>query len=210
MPYDAILVLGGGLRAPGDLPDHAKRRFDLALTKESGEPIVSLSAWTAHRPAILDSRGNFQFESTAGARYLIDRGIPPDRVYCETTSYDTIGNAYFSRIQIVEPLGCTRLLIITSQFHMPRAEAIFRWVYALDAPIAYELHFAASPDEGLSEAALSARLVKEEAGLRSVEQLRERLTTLPALTRWLFTQHNQYRSVREATAIAHADWMESY
>jgi uncharacterized SAM-binding protein YcdF (DUF218 family) len=208
--YDAILVLGGGVRDDGELPDHAKRRFDLALARESGEPIVSLSAWTAHRPAILDSHGRFLFESTVGARYLIDHGITADRIFCETTAYDTIGNAYFSRLQIVEPMGWKRLLIITSRFHMPRTEAIFRWIYGLDAPVPYNLEFAASANDGLNEAALSARMKKEETSLRSVLQLRERLTSLRALAAWLFTEHEQYRPVREAPPQNRADLLQSY
>jgi uncharacterized SAM-binding protein YcdF (DUF218 family) len=122
MPYDAILVPGGGVRQRGELPDHVKRRLDLALARESGEPIVPLSAGTSHRPAVLDGEGRLQYESTAGARYLIERGISPGRIFCESTSYDTIGNAYFSRVQIVEPLGWRRLLVITSRFHMARVE----------------------------------------------------------------------------------------
>ena len=208
--YDAILVLGGGIRDDGELPEHAMRRFDLALARESGEPIAALSAWTAHRPAILDSYGRPLFEATVGARYLVDRGISPGRIFCETTAHDTIGNAYFSRVQIVQPMGWRRLLVITSQFHMTRTEAIFRWVYSLDAPVPYQLEFAASPNDGLSEAALSARMSKEAAGLCAVMRLRERLTSLRALATWLFTEHKQYQSIREDPAQDIGNLRESY
>ena len=208
--YDAIVVLGGGLRADGELPEHAKARFNLALATASGEPVVALSAGTTHRPAILDQDGRPLFESTAGARYLIERGMRPERILCESTSYDTIGNAYFSRVQILEPLEWRRLLVITSQFHLRRTEAIFRWIYGLDAPIPYSLEFAASPDRGLSEAALSARQAREAASLQSVQQLSARLTSLPALTRWLFTEHQAYQSVRQPLMTDVGDAMESY
>jgi hypothetical protein len=214
MAYDAILVLGGGLRKNGELPEHAKRRLDLALQRQSGEPLVALSAATAHFPAVLDGDGRPLFESTAGARYLIERGIDPRRVFCESTAYDTIGNGYFSRVQIVEPMGWRRLLVITSEFHVARTESIFRWIYSLDAPGRFTLEFAASSNDGLSDAALSARRLHEEASLSVVEELRKRLTSLRAVAGWLFTEHGQYQAVRmpltRDTARYNQALLESY
>jgi hypothetical protein len=210
MTYDAILILGGGVRAGGELPEFAKRRLDLALARQSGEPMAPLSAGTSHRPAILDADGRLLTESLAGARYLIGRGIPPDRIFCEATAYDTIGNAYFSRVQLTDPLGWRRLLIITSQFHMPRTEAIFRWIYSLDSPLPYQLEFAASANDGLSDAALSGRMEHERTSLRAVEQLRERLTSMRAVASWLFTAHKAYQPVREPLAHDSSDLLDSY
>lgn len=210
MSYDAILILGGGLRAGGKLPEYVKRRYDLALARQTGEPMAPLSGGTSHRPAVLDSYGRLLTESVACAGYLVERGIGPDRIYCESTSYDTIGNAYFARVELTDPLGWRRLLIITSQFHMVRAEAIFRWIYALDSPVPYQLEFAASPDDGLSEATLAARIVRERASLRIVEQLRERLRSLRAVTEWLFTGHGAYRAVREPLVRQPDELLDSY
>ena len=95
---------------------------------------------------------------------MIDRGISPARIFCEATSYDTIGNAYFSLMQLAEPLGWNHILVITSQFHMLRCQAIFRWIYSLDSTN-YKLDFASSADDGLSKAALSARLGREQDSL---------------------------------------------
>jgi hypothetical protein len=211
MGYDAIIVPGGGLRAGGELPEHVKRRFDLALERWSGEWMVPLSAWTTHRPAMLDGDGRQMWEATAGARYLMTRGVEARRIVCEATSYDTIGNGYFSRVQIVEPMGWRRLLVITSEFHMPRTEAIFRWIYGLDGGTArYELEFAASPDDGLSEAGVAARRERESGSLRSVERLRERLTSLRSVAEWLFTEHDAYVAVRPAAGRDEGTLLESY
>ena len=208
--YDAILVPGGGLRDGGELPEYVKRRFDLALARQSGELIVPLSAWTTHRAAVLDSEGRQMWESLGGAHYLMERGITPDQIFCESTSYDTIGNAYFSRVQLAEPLGWRRLLIVTSQFHMPRTEAVFRWVYSLDARPPYDLEFAASPDEGLSEAALAARQAREATSLESVQHHSGRMRSMRDLALFMFTEHRAYRSVREPMARHDADLMQSY
>jgi hypothetical protein len=210
MKYDAILILGGGLREGAKLPEHSKCRFDLALARQTGEPMVTLSAWTAHRPLMLDDDGRMITEALAGARYLMERGIHPSRIFCECTSYDTIGNAYFSRVQIIDPMGWRRLLIITSQFHIPRTEAIFRWIYGLDCAVPYSLEFAASPNEGLSPAALAARTAREQASLGFVEQHRQRMTSLRTVAEWLFTRHAQYTALREPPASHQQDLLDSY
>ena len=210
MAYDAIVVLGGGVRASGEPPTHARRRLDLALARESGEPIVALSAGSAHLPATLDREGRLIYESTAGARYLIGHGIAPERIFCETTSYDTIGNAYFARVQILDPMGWRRLLVITSEFHMPRSEAIFRWIFGLNCLISYDLAFAASPDDGLSAAALSVRRTHEVAALQNVLELRARLTSLRAVAAWLFTEHGQYQAIRQSALVDDGELLESY
>jgi hypothetical protein len=196
--YDAIIVPGGGLRDGGELPEYVKRRFDRALARESGESIVPLSAWTMHRASLVDAAGRPVLESQAGSDYLKARGIPAQRIFCESTSYDTIGNGYFSRVQIVEPMRWRKLLIITSEFHMPRTEAIFRWIYSLDAPAPYELNFDATPDDGLSYGAVVARRAREAESLRGVERLRDRLTSLAAFAQWLFTEHDAYNAKRRA------------
>jgi hypothetical protein len=208
--YDAIMVAGGGVRAGGELAEYVKRRFDLALERESGEPMVALSAGTTHRPAMLDDVGRHVVESVAGARYLMDRGISPRRIFCEATSYDTVGNGYFSRMQIAEPMGWRRILVITSEFHMMRTEAVFRWIYGIEPRVEYELEFAASPDVGLGETARSIRQQKELADLRVLDALKPRLTSLRALTSWIFTEHKAYTAVRPLPDAQGGDLLDSY
>jgi len=191
--YDAILILGGGVHECGKLPLWVEARLQRALDLEQGEPIITLSVGTTHKPPPLDEHGFPIFESVAAASYLADHGIAPERILVEATSYDTIGNAYFSRVIHVDPAGFRRLLIITSAFHMPRTEAVFRWVYGLDAPArGYELHFEVTPDAGVSVEALEARREKERASLERLRPAMARITTLQELHRWLFGEHGAY------------------
>src|SRR4051795_1716063 len=95
---EAVLVLGGGVREGGALPPWSKSRFDLAL-KLAGEAVfVCLSAATTHRPPPLDGQGFPISEAVAGAKYLVDKGVPPEQIRLEATSLDTIGNAWFSKV----------------------------------------------------------------------------------------------------------------
>lgn len=191
--YDAILILGGGVRAGGVLPPWARQRFDRVLEIYRGECLLPLSAGTVHHPPPVDGRGYPIFESVAGAAYLMEHGIPAERVVPETCSYDTIGNAYFSRVCHVEPQGWRRLLVITSEFHMPRAEFIFRWMYGMEPP-RFTLEFEAVPDVGIPEADLMARRVREAESLNQVRATAQRIRSLAALHTWMYSEHNAYRA----------------
>ena len=194
LPYDAILIPGGGVREAGALPPWTQRRLDHALSIDTGrELFIALSAGTVHKPLPRTVDGFAIFESNAAAMYLIERGIAPQRILTETSSYDTIGNAFFARVIHVDPRGLRRLLVVTSQFHMARTRAIFEWVFGLDPPPGgYTLHFHEVSDEGLDSEILAARYAKEEEGLKQVKAIMERITTLSGLHEWLFSEHAAY------------------
>ena len=61
--------------------------------------------------------------ATASAAELIDAGVDERDVFVETTSFDTIGNAFFARTDHCSLAGWKRLLVITSEFHMDRTRA---------------------------------------------------------------------------------------
>jgi len=193
--YDAILIPGGGITDNHSLPTWIQKRFDLALELYRGEYIIPLSGGTIHKPPPLDSSGRPIFESRVGADYLIGKGIDPRKIFCETASYDTIGNAFFSRVQHVDPAGFRRLLIITSATHMPRTKAIFQWIYGLQSQTGdndYTLSFKASPDLGLKKEHLDARIRKEQEGLANVIALSKKICTFESFHRWLFLEHGAY------------------
>jgi hypothetical protein len=193
MSYDAILIPGGGVRDNFVLPPWAAARFDRALTIAGDPLLIALSAGTPHRPPPLDPRGFPISEARAGAAYLLGRGVDPARVLLEESSYDTVGNAYFSRLIHAIPREFRRILVITSAFHMPRTEAAFRWVYSLDGPgPPCALDFDPVPDTGIDPAALAARLTRERASLAALQPLIARIRTLAEMHAWIFTEHTAY------------------
>ena len=86
-----------------------------------------------HKPSILDAKGYVVHESSACARYLLARGLPAGVLLKEIASHDTVGNAYFSLTSHVIPAAWTRLAVVTSEFHMPRARHLFTDMFALAA-----------------------------------------------------------------------------
>ena len=171
--FDAVLIPGGGLTDSGELPPYAIARLDRALA-HSAAYFIPLSAGTPHRPPPLDARGYPIYEAMPAARYLREHGIPERRILAETFSYDTIGNAFFTRTVHADPRGLRRLHVITSEFHMARTEAIFRWVFGLGPSGGHHLSFEASGNAGISHQALEHRAAKERASLDQVTALAQR------------------------------------
>ena len=147
--YQALVVLGGGpANADGVLPEWVKRRCDVAvelyhccakaLLKPGGGQrdhrslvIITTSAGTIHTPSFMDGDGFPVTEARKSAQYMITHGVDPVHILEETASWDTLGNAWFTRIMHTDVIDLQRLLVITSDFHLPRSQAIFEWVFAL-------------------------------------------------------------------------------
>jgi len=124
--FDAILVLGGGRpTALEEPPIYVQRRCDDAAqvvfrrkeeTKSNSLlPILCLSAGTAHLPQLMAANGLPIWESTSSAAYLQKRHNLSGNVYVETTSFDTIGNAFFARISHSDVVGWRNLLVVTNK-----------------------------------------------------------------------------------------------
>ena len=70
---------------------------------------------------------------------------PADRVFVETTSYDTISNAFFTRTTMTDihatnvdnardgemktEKSWRNILVVTNEFHIHRTKAIFDWIF---------------------------------------------------------------------------------
>ena len=233
--FDVILVLGGGVPESLEVPPvYVQRRCDDAAAvlerrkaipisprikarKERqslslGLPVLCLSAGTAHLPQLLSHDGLPIWESTACSAYLQTHHtttIPPEDIYVETTSYDTIGNAFYARTSHTEWNGWRRLLIVTNEFHMDRTRAIFDWIFSLPASgdagsssrsdqrasttSAYDLYYLSSPNVGLSQEAIQARMEREKSSEKTVRNvLAPKYTTMSALSYFLTHNHSLY------------------
>jgi hypothetical protein len=196
--YDAIPIPGGGVREGGRLPSWVQRRLDRAIQcRRDDGYIITLSAGTTHRAPPVDGRGYPIFESAAAAQYLVERGVAADCILVERYSYDTIGSAFFSRVVHADPMGLRRLLIITSDFHLARCEALFRWIYGLEPKaFSYELSFEPVCDSEMPAGVLAERLEKERKSLEDLLGVAERIRTMRDCHRWLFIEHRAYNALR--------------
>uniref|UniRef100_A0A7S1Y322 DUF218 domain-containing protein n=1 Tax=Grammatophora oceanica TaxID=210454 RepID=A0A7S1Y322_9STRA len=215
LSIDAILVLGGGVPTSLEEPPIyvQKRCDDAAAVIEQHSPdaaILTLSAGTAHLPQLLTSDGRPIWESTSSAAYLKAKHGITKNVYVETTSFDTIGNAYFTRTSHTDPAGWRKLLVITNQFHMLRSKAIFDWIFALDGGDSmYELYYLASEDVGLSETALKARNEHEAKGQKTVEEkLAPTYNSMSKVWEFLMHNHDLYTASKLIDNVSQAKFSE--
>lgn len=132
----AIVVLGGGQHSasrefakPG-LSDSSAHRLHYAvvLAKQTGLPIafsggVGWAAATADSPSTpagsATAATSIDSEAAAAQRWLAQVGLPPLR-WQESASKDTAGNAQ-SIAAMLKKEGITRVALVTTARHMPRA-----------------------------------------------------------------------------------------
>jgi hypothetical protein len=123
-------------------------------------------------------------------------GVPASKLFMESASFDTIGNAFFARTMHTDVRGWRNLLVITSEFHMPRTEAIFRTVFSLKVSsedLQYQIQFLPASDDGVAESsALSARRAKESQSLAGWHRTASKLQTLADLHMFMYNEHACY------------------
>ncbi|MEO9078806.1 MAG: YdcF family protein [Rhodanobacter sp.] len=116
---DAIVVLGGG-EVPGfegeydDDPDSiqtTRTGFGFKLFKADRAPIILISG----------ERG----EAEEAAQMLVAQGVPHKAILIDNDSHTTHQNAVRSA-SLLRKAGLSRILLVTSVLHMPRAAATFR------------------------------------------------------------------------------------
>jgi uncharacterized SAM-binding protein YcdF (DUF218 family) len=139
--YDAVILLGGAVdrtAAPGQpaYNENVERllvTYDLMRTKRARNAIISGGPLDPAVPSLV--------EADVLAQQLLDWGIPRDSVVVEPHARNTHENAVESQ-RIAREHGWTRLLVVTSAFHMSRALGCFRAIgLAVDTlPVDYRAY----------------------------------------------------------------------
>jgi hypothetical protein len=177
------------------------------------------------QPNPRDERGFDSRESTVGVRYVLQRTgvlpisdadaaagvagpeagwhlIDPTHVWEEGLSLDTIGNAFFLRTMHTDPCGLRQLRVFTNDFHMPRVQGIFDFVFSLPrhdgeaVSPPYRMEYVSVPDAGMAADVAAARRERESASLVSFRRQAAEVSTLHGVHAWLFNRHGAYNSQR--------------
>jgi len=207
----ALVVLGGGLTATGEVPRHTVLRLEKAKELLSMQAldkevfIIPLSGGTPHKPNPVDKLGFPITEAKAAARYLVDvLGVNPSQVLEEGFSLDTLGNAYFLRVMHIEPGKFSRLVVITNSWHMARSQAMFSHVFDLPGRAGgrrptgrrWEIEFVPVA-AGLDASTLAARETRERASLATfTRETRPQFSSMRELHSFIFTKHAAYAALR--------------
>ncbi|MBB3110375.1 uncharacterized SAM-binding protein YcdF (DUF218 family) [Paenibacillus phyllosphaerae] len=114
---DAAIVLGAALWQDKPSPG-LKERLDHTLTLykngDAGHFIVSGG---------LDQNGSTITEAEGMRDYLVQHGVPIDRIVLEQEATSTYENLLYSK-PLAEKKGWTNLIIVTHEYHAPRAADI--------------------------------------------------------------------------------------
>jgi uncharacterized SAM-binding protein YcdF (DUF218 family) len=124
---DVIILLGGGIddRAPDltgiGIPSPVMLERTVAavrLQKRLHVPVIVTGGGYAHQKIS---------EAEVVQRYLVDLGVPPEKILLETKSRDTIENARNTK-KICDRIGFKNPVLVTSSYHLKRALLSFRKV----------------------------------------------------------------------------------
>ncbi len=115
-PYDSIIVLGAQVLPSGEPSVQLRWRLDTAIEMYRANPcpIVVCGAQGGNEPAP---------EGQIMRQLLLSDGLPAEHVFADTQSEDTKENMK-NAWAILSPQGCEAPLIVTSDYHLPRALSI--------------------------------------------------------------------------------------
>ncbi|OXM16468.1 SanA/YdcF family protein [Paenibacillus herberti] len=117
----AAIVLGAALW--NDVPSPGlKERLDLALKLYENGRVDKLIVSGG-----LDNNGSKLTEAQGMRVYLVSKGVPKENILLENRATSTYQNLVFSR-QVGEQQGITSYLIVTHEYHAPRALDMARFL----------------------------------------------------------------------------------
>lgn len=116
--YDGIIVLGAQVKPTGEPSVQLQWRLEKAAECYWKNPcyVVTTGAQGAKEP---------EPEGDTMKRVLVEMGIPEEHVISDPLAKDTKQNVR-NGWAILKEKGCTKPLIVTSDYHLPRAMAIAR------------------------------------------------------------------------------------
>lgn len=198
-----IFVLAGGLQDNGEAHEFVKIRLDKAIElynhyKDFQQcKIIVMGGGTYHKPPILNDSNYVIHESSSCALYLTQQGnIDPKDIYREWSSYDTIANGYYAYLNYIQPLNIKEFVLITSEFHMPRAKVIFDYFNDIIFHSQLQIHFVETENNGINKDVLQERCERENNSKINFEKnIVNKIRTMRDFSKWLYEEHGAYKSI---------------
>lgn len=184
---DAIIVLAGGINEDGSLSISSQKRIEKAAELFK----AGVSDWL-----VMSGQWSFwlenpmpRTEAEAMKQYAMTLGIPAERIIKEESSKDTLGNAYFCKINILKPRGWTDITIVTSDYHVERTKMIFENILGKDYRVGL---IEASSD--LDPVERARRADQEEKTIKFIASWFQKMGTITdaKVKQWLFEKHPGY------------------
>ncbi|MBD3203986.1 hypothetical protein GF327_06810 [Candidatus Woesearchaeota archaeon] len=125
----AVVVLGGGINRDSTLPDTVKKRVEKSvqtfLSKKVDYLIFSskISVLQVHSPGKTEAQAMYEYAVYYSGK--IKKKLRKEKIIKEEKSLDTVGNAYFTS-KILKNKNINKIYLVSSDFHIKRAERIFK------------------------------------------------------------------------------------
>ena len=115
--YDAIIVLGAQVTPDGTPSVQLGWRLDAAYSawQQKAVPVVVCGAQGKDEPMT---------EAEAMSKYLMEKGVPETDILKDPDSFNTNQNLRNAASLLKELPGIRKVLIVTSDYHVPRAMAL--------------------------------------------------------------------------------------
>lgn len=114
-PAPVAIVLGAGLRPDGTPSQYLEARLDDAATLHRTHKVQAILVTGDHGQIEYD-------EVTAMTDWLVDHGVPAEKVVADHAGFDTYDSCQRAR----RIFGVERAIVVTQGFHLPRAVFLCR------------------------------------------------------------------------------------
>lgn len=121
---EVAVVLGGGIRANGEPSPSTFARARTAAHLAQKRPSLAVIASGSHG----DGPAPAKSEAAVMTELMATAGVPPERLFLEERSRDTIGNAVEVAVRYLARIEPRPIYLVTSPFHLERALVVFRHV----------------------------------------------------------------------------------
>jgi len=194
MKADAIIILGGGISQEGALSQITINRLEKGIElfkKKVSENIVVSGKYNFMEDYIPNIT-----EARAMSKYLERKGIPKEKIILEEESKDTIGNAFFTKTNVLEPRKWRTIIVITSEFHIQRTKYVFKKILGEK----YKIYFVEA-SSGFSDYKIKELIMKEQKVLNLVKQWLDKIPDGEdkLIKNLLYTKHPAYAEHPEIT-----------
>lgn len=133
MKYNTSLTLSHHINSDGSLSQQTEDRVEksIALYFEGLAETLTMSGGYVNKEAPFT-------HAEAMKKYALQRNIPKGYIHLEPTSLDTVGQAIFSKRDVIVPNKWGDLIVISHDYHLERARTIFSFIYGKDFNIDFK------------------------------------------------------------------------
>jgi|SRR3989344_1823599 len=131
MKYDTVVLLSHKLNPDGSMTSQGISRLNgcVDLYRKNIASTITVSGNYTRKRYDNNNVKDSDFYIYIKDYLISKKNIPSKNVFLEMVSLDTIGNAVFTKKDIVLPNGWKKLIILSNDYHMNRVKKIFNFVF---------------------------------------------------------------------------------